>query len=71
VVVHDKGWAVLFSLTIETEDVNQIAGTRVYISLFAASPRFPIPADLAAPQQQLFTFSGVVGSLPLMYGVNV
>jgi hypothetical protein len=26
---------------------------------------------VAAPQEQEFTFSGVVGSLPLIYGANV
>jgi len=34
------------------------------------SPLFTIPADVAAPQEQEFTFSEVVGSLPLIYGAN-
>ena len=36
VVVEDEGWAVLRSLTKEMHDMNQIAGTRVYISLLPA-----------------------------------
>ena len=36
VVVQDAGWAGLCSLTNETQDMNQIAGTRVYISLLPA-----------------------------------
>jgi hypothetical protein len=36
VVVQDEGWAILCSLTNETQDMNQIAGTRVYISLLPA-----------------------------------
>jgi len=34
-------------------------------------PLFTIPADVAAPQEQKFTFSGVVGSLPHIYGANI
>jgi hypothetical protein len=33
IVVQDEGWAVLRSLTNNTQDMNQIARTRVYISL--------------------------------------
>jgi len=36
VVVQDEGWAKLCSLTNNTPDLNQIAGTRVYISLLPA-----------------------------------
>ena len=36
VVVQDEGWAVLCSLTNETQDMNQIAGIQVYISLLPA-----------------------------------
>jgi hypothetical protein len=36
VVVQDEGWAVLCSLTKGTQDMNQIAATRVYISLLPA-----------------------------------
>jgi len=36
VVVQDEGWAILCSLTNKTQDMNQIAGTRVYISLLPA-----------------------------------
>jgi hypothetical protein len=32
-VVHDEGWAVLCALTNKTQEMNQIAGNRVYISL--------------------------------------
>jgi len=32
-VVQDEGWAVLCSLTNNMQDMNQSAGTRVYISL--------------------------------------
>jgi len=35
------------------------------------SPRFTIPANVAAPQEQEFAFSGVVGCLLLIYGANV
>jgi len=37
VVGQDEGWAVLCSLTNKTQDMNQIAGTPVYISLLPAS----------------------------------
>ena len=33
VVVQDEGRAVLCSFTNKTQDMNQIVGTRVYISL--------------------------------------
>jgi hypothetical protein len=33
VVVQDEGWAILCSLTNETQDMNQFAATPVYISL--------------------------------------
>ena len=36
VVVQDEGRAVLCSLTNDTQDMYQIAGTRVYISLLPA-----------------------------------
>ena len=35
-VVQDEGWAVLCSLIKKTQDMNQIAGTRVYIYLLPA-----------------------------------
>jgi len=35
------------------------------------SPLFTIPADVAPLQKQEFAFSGVVGSVPLMYGANI
>jgi len=35
------------------------------------SPLFTILADVAPPQKQEFAFSGVVGSVPLIYGANV
>jgi hypothetical protein len=35
VVEQDEGWAVLGSLTNKTQDMNRIAGTRVYISLLS------------------------------------
>ena len=35
------------------------------------SPPFTIAADVAAPQEQVFAFSGVGGTLPLIYGVNI
>jgi hypothetical protein len=35
VVEQDEGWAVLGSLTNRTQEMNQIAGTRVYISLLS------------------------------------
>jgi hypothetical protein len=35
-VVQDEGWASLCSLTSETQNMNQIAGTGVYISLLPA-----------------------------------
>jgi len=35
-VVQDEGWAGLCSLTKNTQNMNQIAGTRVYISLLPA-----------------------------------
>jgi len=34
------------------------------------SPLFTIPADVAAPQEQEFGISGVVGCLPHIYGAN-
>jgi len=34
-------------------------------------PLFTIPADVGAPQEQDFTFSGVVGRFLLIYGANV
>jgi hypothetical protein len=34
--MEDEGWAALCSLTNKTQDMNQIAGTRVYISLLPA-----------------------------------
>jgi len=34
-------------------------------------PHFTIPTNVAAPQVQMFAFSGVVGSLPLIYGANI
>jgi hypothetical protein len=36
VVVQDEGWAVLCSLTNKMQNMNHIAGTRVYISLISA-----------------------------------
>jgi hypothetical protein len=36
VVVQDEGWAILCSLTNETQDVTQIAVTGVFISLLPA-----------------------------------
>ena len=36
VVVDDEDWAVLCSLTNNTQDMNQIAGPRVYISILPA-----------------------------------
>jgi len=36
VVVQDEGWAVLCSLTNKTQNMNQITGTQVYISLLPA-----------------------------------
>jgi hypothetical protein len=33
VVVQDEGWVVMCSLTNKMQDMNQIAGTLVYISL--------------------------------------
>jgi hypothetical protein len=36
VVVQDEVWAVLCSLTNKTQDLNHIAGARVYISLLPA-----------------------------------
>jgi hypothetical protein len=36
VVVQDEGWAVLCSLTNKTQNMNQITGTRVYISILPA-----------------------------------
>jgi hypothetical protein len=35
-VVQDEGWAVLCPLPNNMQDINQIAGTRVYISLLPA-----------------------------------
>jgi len=35
-VVQDEGWAVVCSLTKKVQDMNEIAGTRVYISLLPA-----------------------------------
>jgi hypothetical protein len=41
VVLQDKGWAVLCSLTNNTHKLNQeIAGTRVYISVLPAYTSF-------------------------------
>ena len=41
VVLQDEGWAVLCSLTNKTHKLNQeIAGTRVYISLLPAYTSF-------------------------------
>jgi len=47
VVVQDEGWAVLRSLTNKTQDMTQIAGTRVYIyPFFLPTPRFSFPPIL-------------------------
>ena len=36
VVVQDEGWAVVYSLTNQTQDMNQIKGTGIYISSLPA-----------------------------------
>jgi hypothetical protein len=36
VVLEDKGWAALCSLTNNRQDMNQIPGTQVYISVLPA-----------------------------------
>jgi hypothetical protein len=36
VVVQDEGWDVMCSLTIKTQDMNRVAGTRVYICFLPA-----------------------------------
>ena len=35
-IVEDAGWAVLCSLTNKTQDINQIPGILVYLSLLPA-----------------------------------
>ena len=46
-VLQDKGWAVLCSLTNKTHKLNQeIAGTRVYISLLPTYTSFPFSSRI-------------------------
>ena len=46
VVVQDEGWADLCLLTNTMQDMNQIAGTRVYLFLLPAYSSIPFTSHI-------------------------